>query len=103
MASSLLFTNLSILAPKANILSQIHTYSGGLVGDNSGLSIIILSDSLSSFLQSIKNPKIALRYFQDLLGKHIDNPQVALYRWRFPQHELVKDERRQTVIFKLSQ
>ncbi|XP_067422791.1 hypoxia up-regulated protein 1 [Emydura macquarii macquarii] len=51
---------------------------------------------------SIKNPKIALRYFQDLLGKHIDNPQVALYRWRFPQHELVKDERRQTVIFKLS-
>uniref|UniRef100_A0A674IVH3 Hypoxia up-regulated protein 1 n=1 Tax=Terrapene triunguis TaxID=2587831 RepID=A0A674IVH3_9SAUR len=51
---------------------------------------------------SIKNPKIALRYFQDLLGKHIDNPQVTLYRWRFPQHELVKDERRQTVIFKLS-
>uniref|UniRef100_K7F5M5 Hypoxia up-regulated protein 1 n=1 Tax=Pelodiscus sinensis TaxID=13735 RepID=K7F5M5_PELSI len=51
---------------------------------------------------SIKKPKIALQYFQDLLGKHMDNPQVALYRWRFPQHELVKDERRQTVIFKLS-
>ncbi|XP_024063070.1 hypoxia up-regulated protein 1 isoform X4 [Terrapene carolina triunguis] len=56
----------------------------------------------SAMGMSIKNPKIALRYFQDLLGKHIDNPQVTLYRWRFPQHELVKDERRQTVIFKLS-
>ncbi|XP_074833041.1 hypoxia up-regulated protein 1 [Carettochelys insculpta] len=56
----------------------------------------------SALGMSIKNPKITLRYFQDLLGKHIDNPQVALYRWRFPQHELVKDERRETVIFKLS-
>ncbi|XP_050777947.1 hypoxia up-regulated protein 1 isoform X2 [Gopherus flavomarginatus] len=56
----------------------------------------------SAMGMSIKNPKIVLRYFQDLLGKHIDNPQVTLYRWRFPQHELVKDERRQTVIFKLS-
>uniref|UniRef100_A0A8C8RXE9 Hypoxia up-regulated protein 1 n=1 Tax=Pelusios castaneus TaxID=367368 RepID=A0A8C8RXE9_9SAUR len=56
----------------------------------------------SAMGMSIKNPKIAFRYFQDLLGKHIDNPQVALYHWRFPQHELVKDDRRQTVIFKLS-
>ncbi|XP_042330358.1 hypoxia up-regulated protein 1 isoform X2 [Sceloporus undulatus] len=51
---------------------------------------------------AIKNPKVAFRYFQDLLGKHIDNPQVALYQSRFPEHELVKDARRETVTFKLS-
>lgn len=45
---------------------------------------------------------MAFRYFQDLLGKRIDNPHVALYQSRFPEHELVKDETRQTVIFKLS-
>ncbi|NXA56241.1 HYOU1 protein, partial [Nothocercus julius] len=52
---------------------------------------------------SIRTPKVAFRYFQDLLGKRMENPQVALYRSRFPEHELVKDERRQTVVFKLSQ
>lgn len=57
----------------------------------------------SALGMSIKTPKVAFRYFQDLLGKQIDNPQVALYQSRFPEHELVKDEKRQTVIFKLSQ
>ncbi|NXV51099.1 HYOU1 protein, partial [Uria aalge] len=57
----------------------------------------------SALGMSIRTPKVAFRYFQDLLGKRIDNPQVALYRSRFPEHELVKDEKRQTVIFKLSQ
>uniref|UniRef100_A0ABM5EQR3 Hypoxia up-regulated protein 1 n=1 Tax=Pogona vitticeps TaxID=103695 RepID=A0ABM5EQR3_9SAUR len=52
---------------------------------------------------AIKNPKVAFRYFQDLLGKHIDNPQVALYQSRFPEHELVKDARRETVTFRLSE
>ncbi|KAH0623377.1 hypothetical protein JD844_031650 [Phrynosoma platyrhinos] len=51
---------------------------------------------------AIKNPKVAFRYFQDLLGKHIDNPQVAVYQSRFPEHELVKDARRETVTFKMS-
>nr|XP_060643609.1 hypoxia up-regulated protein 1 [Anolis sagrei ordinatus] len=50
----------------------------------------------------IKNPKVAFRYFQDLLGKRIDNPQVALFQARFPEHELEKEERRETVTFKLS-
>ncbi|XP_062450639.1 hypoxia up-regulated protein 1 isoform X1 [Rhea pennata] len=57
----------------------------------------------SALGMSIRSPKVAFRYFQDLLGKHIDNPQVALYQSRFPEHELVKDERRQTVVFKLTQ
>ncbi|XP_053126053.1 hypoxia up-regulated protein 1 isoform X2 [Hemicordylus capensis] len=51
---------------------------------------------------AIKSPKVTFRYFQDLLGKHIDNPQVAQYQLRFPEHELVKDARRETVNFKLS-
>uniref|UniRef100_A0A8B9U1A9 Hypoxia up-regulated protein 1 n=1 Tax=Anas zonorhyncha TaxID=75864 RepID=A0A8B9U1A9_9AVES len=57
----------------------------------------------SALGMSIRTPKVAFRYFQDLLGKQINNPQVALYRTRFPEHELVEDEKRQTVIFKLSQ
>ncbi|XP_071582867.1 hypoxia up-regulated protein 1 [Heliangelus exortis] len=57
----------------------------------------------SALGMSIRTPKVAFRYFQDLLGKRIDNPHVALYRSRFPEHELVKDEKRQTVIFKLSE
>ncbi|KAM6115676.1 LOW QUALITY PROTEIN: hypoxia up-regulated protein 1 [Phoenicopterus ruber ruber] len=56
----------------------------------------------SALGMSIRNPKVAFRYFQDLLGKRVE-PHVALYRSRFPEHELVKDEKRQTVIFKLSQ
>ncbi|NWY49839.1 HYOU1 protein, partial [Chionis minor] len=57
----------------------------------------------SALGMSIRTPKVAFRYFQDLLGKRIDNPHVTLYQSRFPEHELVKDENRQTVIFKLSQ
>ncbi|NXF33234.1 HYOU1 protein, partial [Nyctibius bracteatus] len=57
----------------------------------------------SALGMSIRTPKAAFRYFQDLLGKRFDNPHVALYQSRFPEHELVKDERRQTVLFKLSQ
>uniref|UniRef100_A0A8C3GK81 Hypoxia up-regulated protein 1 n=1 Tax=Cairina moschata TaxID=8855 RepID=A0A8C3GK81_CAIMO len=57
----------------------------------------------SALGMSIRTPKVAFRYFQDLLGKQINNPQVVLYRTRFPEHELVEDEKRQTVIFKLSQ
>ncbi|XP_064424847.1 hypoxia up-regulated protein 1 [Latimeria chalumnae] len=51
---------------------------------------------------SLKNPKVVFRYLQDLLGKRIDNPQVELYKKRFPEHELVKDEKRGTVVLKLS-
>nr|XP_008122446.1 PREDICTED: hypoxia up-regulated protein 1 [Anolis carolinensis] len=50
----------------------------------------------------IKNPKVAFRYFQDLLGKRMDNPQVVLFQSRFPEHELMKDARRETVTFHLS-
>ncbi|XP_070621830.1 hypoxia up-regulated protein 1 isoform X2 [Erythrolamprus reginae] len=52
---------------------------------------------------AIKTPKVTFRYFQDLLGKRFDNPQVALYQSWFPEHHLEKDARRETVIFKLSE
>ncbi|XP_051693657.2 hypoxia up-regulated protein 1 isoform X4 [Oryctolagus cuniculus] len=51
---------------------------------------------------AIKNPKATLRYFQHLLGKQADNPHVALYRTRFPEHELSFDPQRQTVHFQIS-
>ncbi|XP_023576911.1 hypoxia up-regulated protein 1 isoform X2 [Octodon degus] len=57
-------------------------------------------DSAASM--AIKNPKATLRYFQNLLGKQVDNPHVALYRARFPEHELNFDPQRQTVHFKIS-
>lgn len=53
--------------------------------------------------QAIKNPKATLRYFQHLLGKQANNPHVALYRSRFPEHELIVDPQRQTVRFQISQ
>uniref|UniRef100_A0A8C9VDY9 Hypoxia up-regulated protein 1 n=1 Tax=Scleropages formosus TaxID=113540 RepID=A0A8C9VDY9_SCLFO len=53
-------------------------------------------------LGSVKNPKVVYRYLQDLLGKRYDNPQVDLYRKRFPEHQLERDESRGTVLFKFS-
>ncbi|KAM4704124.1 hypoxia up-regulated protein 1 isoform 2-T2 [Rhinophrynus dorsalis] len=56
----------------------------------------------SALGMTVKNPKVAFRYFQDLLGKKVNNPQVAAFEARFPEYQVVKDERRETVLFKLS-
>ncbi|XP_078389408.1 hypoxia up-regulated protein 1 [Cetorhinus maximus] len=56
----------------------------------------------SAVAMSAKNPKVVVRYLQDLLGKHSENPQVELYRKRFPEHQLVAAGQRGTVVFKLS-
>ncbi|XP_075046721.1 hypoxia up-regulated protein 1 isoform X2 [Mixophyes fleayi] len=50
-----------------------------------------------------KNPKVTFRYFQDLLGKRAENPQVEAFKNRFPEYNIVKDEHRGTVLFKLSE
>ncbi|KAM9299356.1 hypoxia up-regulated protein 1 [Gastrophryne carolinensis] len=50
-----------------------------------------------------KNPKLTFRYFQDLLGKAADNPQVAAFEQRFPEYNLIKDELRGTTLFKLTE
>ncbi|XP_038635125.1 hypoxia up-regulated protein 1 isoform X1 [Scyliorhinus canicula] len=56
----------------------------------------------SAVAMAAKNPKLVARYLQDLLGKRSDNPQVELYRKRFPQHQLVAAEHRGTAVFKMS-
>nr|DBA16190.1 TPA: hypothetical protein GDO54_003609 [Pyxicephalus adspersus] len=50
-----------------------------------------------------KNPKLTFRFFQDLLGKLADNPQVVTFQKNFPEYTIVKDELRGTVLFKLSE
>ncbi|XP_041742313.1 hypoxia up-regulated protein 1 isoform X1 [Coregonus clupeaformis] len=52
---------------------------------------------------SVKNPKFVYRHLQSLLGKKHDNPQVAVYQKRFPEHHLGKDESRGTVLFSNSE
>lgn len=62
-----------------------------------------LADSPSSLFQSVKNPKTVYRHLQSLLGKKHNNPQVALYQKRFPEHQLQEDPARGTVYFKFSE
>ncbi|XP_013992641.2 hypoxia up-regulated protein 1 isoform X3 [Salmo salar] len=52
---------------------------------------------------SVKNPKFVYMHLQSLLGKKHDNPQVAVYQKRFPEHHLVTDESRGTVLFSNSE
>ncbi|KAM6970165.1 hypoxia up-regulated protein 1 [Aplochiton taeniatus] len=49
---------------------------------------------------SVKNPKLVYRHLQGLLAKKHNNPQVVLYKKRFPEHQLLEDETRGTVYFK---
>ncbi|XP_057676910.1 hypoxia up-regulated protein 1 isoform X1 [Corythoichthys intestinalis] len=52
---------------------------------------------------SVKNPKTVYRHLQNLMGKKHDNPQVAVYGKRFPEHQLQVDPVRDTVYFKQSE
>ncbi|KAM9788994.1 hypoxia up-regulated protein 1 [Neosynchiropus ocellatus] len=52
---------------------------------------------------SVKNPKTVYRHLQSLIGKKYNNPQVALYQKRFPEHQLHADPARDTVYFKFSE
>ncbi|XP_068096962.1 hypoxia up-regulated protein 1 isoform X2 [Hyperolius riggenbachi] len=57
----------------------------------------------SAIGMATKNPKLTFRYFQDLLGKLAENPQVENFKKRFPEYSIVKDEVRGTTRFKLSE
>ncbi|XP_043935379.1 hypoxia up-regulated protein 1 [Protopterus annectens] len=57
----------------------------------------------SAVAMNVKNPSIVIQYLQNLLGKKIDNPQVKRYQHWFPYRELVKEEKRETSLFKLSE
>ncbi|MCJ8742533.1 hypothetical protein PDJAM_G00083110 [Pangasius djambal] len=52
---------------------------------------------------SVKNPKVVYRYIQSLLGKTADNLQVEHYQKHFPEHQILRDEKRGTVYFKYSE
>uniref|UniRef100_A0A3B4VFJ2 Hypoxia up-regulated protein 1 n=1 Tax=Seriola dumerili TaxID=41447 RepID=A0A3B4VFJ2_SERDU len=56
-----------------------------------------------SALGSVKNPRTVYRHLQSILGKKQNNPQVALYQKRFPEHQLQEDPVRGTVYFKNSE
>uniref|UniRef100_A0A672LKT9 Hypoxia up-regulated protein 1 n=1 Tax=Sinocyclocheilus grahami TaxID=75366 RepID=A0A672LKT9_SINGR len=51
---------------------------------------------------AVKNPMVVYRFLQSILGKTADNPQVAQYQKHFPEHQLLRDEKRGTVFFKFS-
>ncbi|XP_029040545.2 hypoxia up-regulated protein 1 isoform X1 [Osmia bicornis bicornis] len=51
----------------------------------------------------IKSPKNSFSYILDLLGKSIDNPLVQLYQKRFPYYDIISDEERKTIAFRLDQ
>lgn len=52
-------------------------------------------------IAGLKSPKNSFSYILDLLGKPIDNPIVQLYRQRFPYYDIIADDERQTIAFRL--
>merc|ERR1712168_884769 len=57
----------------------------------------LFSDPASTV--AIKQPKKAFRYLTHLLGKKFDSAAVKRYQERFPHYKLLKDEKRETVLF----
>ncbi|XP_017876519.1 hypoxia up-regulated protein 1 isoform X2 [Ceratina calcarata] len=51
----------------------------------------------------IKSPQHSFSYMLDLLGKSIDNPIVQLHKQRFPYYDIVSDEERNTIAFRLNE
>ncbi|KAK0086459.1 hypothetical protein PV325_003173 [Microctonus aethiopoides] len=51
----------------------------------------------------LRFPKKSFSYILDLLGKSINNPIVDLYRKRFPHYDIIADEERNTIAFKLNE
>ncbi|XP_011862642.1 PREDICTED: hypoxia up-regulated protein 1 isoform X2 [Vollenhovia emeryi] len=51
----------------------------------------------------VRFPQNTFFYILDLLGKPIDNPLVQLYRERFPYYDIVADDERKTIAFRLNE
>ncbi|XP_033331582.2 hypoxia up-regulated Grp170 co-chaperone protein isoform X2 [Megalopta genalis] len=51
----------------------------------------------------IRSPQSSFSYMLDLLGKSIDNPMVQLYMKRFPYYDIISDEERNTIAFRLNE
>lgn len=50
----------------------------------------------------VRFPQNTFSYILDLLGKPIDNPLVQLYLKRFPYYNIVADDQRKTIAFRLN-
>ncbi|XP_022325239.2 hypoxia up-regulated protein 1-like isoform X1 [Crassostrea virginica] len=50
---------------------------------------------------AVKIPKKAFWYLTQIIGKRFEDPQVDLYRKRFPYYNIIKDEERGTPLFKV--
>ncbi|KAL6267495.1 hypothetical protein P5V15_000569 [Pogonomyrmex californicus] len=51
----------------------------------------------------VRFPQNTFLYILDLLGKPIDNPIVQLYRKRFPYYDIIADDDRKTIAFRLNE
>ncbi|XP_012543156.1 hypoxia up-regulated protein 1 isoform X2 [Monomorium pharaonis] len=51
----------------------------------------------------VRFPQNTFFYILDLLGKPIDNPLVQLYQERFPYYNIVADDERKTIAFRLNE
>lgn len=81
--------------------SITNSFRNALPSLNPGLTVE-LNFNIHSF-QSVKNPKVVYRYLQSLLGKTADNLQVEQYQKHFPEHQLLREEKKGTVYFKYSE
>uniref|UniRef100_A0A0B7BAA7 Hypoxia up-regulated protein 1 n=2 Tax=Arion vulgaris TaxID=1028688 RepID=A0A0B7BAA7_9EUPU len=52
---------------------------------------------------ALKYPEKAVGFLTQILGHQFDDPEVQLYRKRFPYYNLIKDEQRGTVLFKIDE
>nr|XP_012231741.1 PREDICTED: hypoxia up-regulated protein 1 isoform X2 [Linepithema humile] len=50
----------------------------------------------------VRFPQNTFSYILDLLGKPIDNPLVQLYQKRFPYYDIIADDERKTIAFRLN-
>ena len=51
----------------------------------------------------VRFPQVSFSYILDLVGKSIENPIVQLYRQRFPYYDIIEDEERNTIMFRVSE
>ncbi|XP_012274717.1 hypoxia up-regulated protein 1 isoform X2 [Orussus abietinus] len=52
---------------------------------------------------AVRSPQNSFSYILDLLGKPIDNPIVQLYKNRFPYYDIISDDERKTIAFKMNE
>ncbi|CAL1530056.1 unnamed protein product [Lymnaea stagnalis] len=50
---------------------------------------------------ALKFPQKAFGYLMQIIGRQFDDPQVELFRQRFPYYDMLKDEERGTILFRV--